>query len=43
MPPSTFMTWVQETTFAGIPLWSSLCGPGGQSVTYAAILESSTC
>ncbi len=24
MPPSAFLSWVQETTFAGVPLWSLL-------------------
>ena len=38
MPPSTFMTWVQETTFAGIPLWSLCVALAASAVTYAAIL-----
>ena len=33
MPPSTFFTWVQETTFAGVPLWKAMlmAGIGGVS------------
>lgn len=38
MQPSTFLTWVQETTFAGIPLWSLLVAIAAATATYVAIL-----
>lgn len=38
MPPSTFFTWVQETTFAGVPLWSLCVALAAAVATYAAIL-----
>ena len=38
MQPSTFLTWVQETTFAGIPLWSLLVAIASATATYVAIL-----
>ncbi|EHL24732.1 mechanosensitive ion channel protein MscS [Acidovorax sp. NO-1] len=38
MQPSTFLTWVQETTFAGIPLWSLLVAVAAATATYVAIL-----
>ena len=38
MQPSTFMTWVQETTFAGVPLWSLCVALAATTATYAAIL-----
>ena len=38
MHPSPFLTWVQETTFAGIPLWSLCVALAATATTYAAIL-----
>lgn len=38
MPPSTFFTWVQETTFADVPLWSLCVALAAAVATYAAIL-----
>lgn len=38
MPPSTFFTWVQEITFAGVPLWSLCVALAAAVATYAAIL-----
>ncbi len=39
MPPSSpFITWVQETTLAGVPLWSLLISLTATVVTYGAIL-----
>ena len=38
MPPSMFFTWVQETTFAGVPLWSLCVALAAAVATYAAIL-----
>ena len=38
MQPSTFLTWVQETTLAGIPLWSLLVAIAAATATYVAIL-----
>ena len=38
MLPSTFFTWVQETTFAGVPLWSLCVALAAAVATYAAIL-----
>ena len=38
MPPSTFFTWVQETTFVGVPLWSLCVALAAAVATYAAIL-----
>lgn len=37
MQPSLFITWVQDTTFAGVPLWSLLVALTAAAVTYAAI------
>ena len=38
MHPSPFLTWVQETTFAGMPLWSLCVALAATATTYAAIL-----
>lgn len=38
MLPSTFFTWVQETTFAGVPLWSLCVALAAAVATYATIL-----
>ena len=38
MPPSTFFTWVKETTFADVPLWSLCVALAAAVATYAAIL-----
>ncbi len=38
MQPSPFLTWIQETTFAGVPLWSLLVAVGAAAATYVAIL-----
>lgn len=38
MQPSTFLIWVQETTFAGIPLWSLLVALAAMTATYTVIL-----
>ena len=38
MQPSPFLTWVQETTFAGVPLWSLFVALGATAATYVAIL-----
>ncbi|MFN4117978.1 mechanosensitive ion channel family protein [Acidovorax sp.] len=38
MSPSPFITWVQETTLAGIPLWSLLIAVTAAVVAYAVIL-----
>jgi small-conductance mechanosensitive channel len=38
MPPSTFSTWVRETTFVGVPLWSLMVALAAAATTYAAIL-----
>jgi small-conductance mechanosensitive channel len=37
MQPPLFITWVQDTTFAGVPLWSLLVALTAAAVTYAAI------
>ncbi len=38
MPPSAFLSWVQETTFAGVPLWSLMIAVLTAVATYGAIL-----
>lgn len=38
MPPSTYLTWVHEATFAGVPLWNLLVALAATAATYAAIL-----
>ena len=38
MPPSAFLSWVQETTFAGVPLWSLLIAVLAGVATYLGIL-----
>ncbi|MFY3385838.1 mechanosensitive ion channel family protein [Paracidovorax sp. MALMAid1276] len=38
MTPSPFITWIQETTLAGIPLWSLLIAATATVATYAVIL-----
>ncbi|WP_298212082.1 mechanosensitive ion channel family protein [Acidovorax sp.] len=38
MQLSTFLSWVQETTIASVPLWSVLVALAAASATYAAIL-----
>jgi small-conductance mechanosensitive channel len=38
MPPSAFLSWVRETTFAGVPLWSLMIAVFAALATYAAIL-----
>ena len=38
MPPSAFLSWVQETTFAGVPLWSLLIAALAGVATYLGIL-----
>lgn len=38
MQQPLFITWVQQTTFAGVPLWSLLVALTAAAVTYVAIL-----
>jgi len=38
MQQPLFITWIQETTFAGVPLWSLLVALTAAAVTYVAIL-----
>ena len=38
MPPSAFLSWVQETTFAGVPLGSLLIAVLAGVATYLGIL-----
>ena len=38
MQSSPFLTWVQETAFAGVPLWSLLVAMAAATATYVAIL-----
>lgn len=38
MPQPLFITWIQQTTFAGVPLWSLLVALTAAAVTYVAIL-----
>lgn len=38
MQQPLFITWIQETTFAGVPLWSLLVALTAAAVTYMAIL-----
>ncbi|MBV7431410.1 MULTISPECIES: mechanosensitive ion channel family protein [unclassified Acidovorax] len=38
MPPSTFSTWIRETTFVGVPLWSLMVALAAAATTYVGIL-----
>jgi len=38
MPPSPLLAWIQEATFAGVPLWSLSVALAAAVATYAAIL-----
>ncbi|WP_440108768.1 mechanosensitive ion channel family protein [Acidovorax sp. BL-A-41-H1] len=38
MQQSLFIAWIQQTTFAGVPLWSLLVALTAAAVTYVAIL-----